>query len=33
LIERRIGTASIEQLDTWSTRVLSAATLAQLLSD
>jgi predicted transposase/invertase (TIGR01784 family) len=32
-IERRIATASIEQLDTWSTRVLSAPTLAELLSD
>ena len=32
-IERRIATASIEQLDTWAARVLTAATLADLLAD
>jgi hypothetical protein len=32
-IERRIATASIEQLDTWTSRVLSASTLAELLAD
>jgi flagellar biosynthesis/type III secretory pathway protein FliH len=32
-IERRIAAASIEQLDTWTARVLSAATLAELLAD
>jgi predicted transposase/invertase (TIGR01784 family) len=32
-IEQRIATASIEQLDTWTARVLSAATLAELLAD
>jgi hypothetical protein len=31
LLEREIGT--IEQLDTWTARVLSAATLAELLAD
>ena len=32
-IERRIATASIEQLDTWTSRLLSASTLAELLAD
>jgi hypothetical protein len=32
-IERCIATASIEQLDAWTARVLSAATLAELLAD
>jgi hypothetical protein len=32
-IERRIATASVEQLDTWTGRVLSAATLTELLAD
>jgi hypothetical protein len=32
-IERRIAMASIEQLDIWTARVLSAATLAELLAD
>ena len=31
--ERRVATASIEQIETWTGRVLSAATLAELLSD
>jgi predicted transposase/invertase (TIGR01784 family) len=32
-IEQRITTASIEQIDTWTERVLSAATLAELLAE
>ena len=32
-IEQRIATSSIEQIDTWTERVLSAATLAELLAD
>jgi predicted transposase YdaD len=32
-IEQRITTASIEQIDTWTERVLSAATLTELLAD
>jgi predicted transposase/invertase (TIGR01784 family) len=32
-LERRIATASIEQLETWTERLLSAATLAELLAD
>jgi predicted transposase/invertase (TIGR01784 family) len=32
-IEQRIATASIEQIDTWTDRVLSAATLTELLAD
>jgi predicted transposase/invertase (TIGR01784 family) len=32
-VERRIATASIEQLDTWTARILSATTLGELLSD
>ena len=32
-VERRIVTATIEQLETWSVRVLSAATLDELLAD
>jgi predicted transposase/invertase (TIGR01784 family) len=32
-VEQRIATASAEQLETWSMRVLSAATLAELLAD
>ena len=32
-IEQRIVTASIEQIDTWTERVLSAATLTELLAD
>jgi len=31
--ERRIKTASVEQIDTWTGRVLSAATLTELLGD
>lgn len=32
-VERRIATASVEQLDAWTSRVLSAATLTELLAD
>jgi hypothetical protein len=32
-IEQRIATASIEQIDIWTDRVLSAATLIELLAD
>jgi hypothetical protein len=32
-IERRIATASIEQIETWTGRVLSAATLTEVLAD
>jgi predicted transposase/invertase (TIGR01784 family) len=32
-VERRVATASVEQIETWTTRVLSAATLADLLAD
>jgi predicted transposase/invertase (TIGR01784 family) len=32
-VERRIAAASIEQLDTWTARILSAATLTELLAD
>ena len=32
-IEQRIATASIEQIDTWAERVLSAATLTELWAD
>ena len=32
-IEQRIATASIEQIDIWTERVLSAATLTELLAD
>jgi hypothetical protein len=32
-VEQRIATASIEQLDTWADRVLSATTLTELLAD
>jgi hypothetical protein len=32
-IEQRIATASIEQVDTWAERVLSVATLTELLAD
>jgi hypothetical protein len=32
-VERRVATASREQLDTWTGRVLSAATLSELLGD
>jgi hypothetical protein len=31
--ERRVATASAEQLDTWAARVLTAATLAELFAD
>jgi hypothetical protein len=32
-IEQRVATASREQIATWAERVLSAATLAELLAD
>jgi hypothetical protein len=32
-VEQRIATASAEQIETWSGRVLTAATLAELLAD
>ncbi len=32
-IEQRIATASIEQIDIWTERVLSAPTLTELLAD
>jgi phage tail protein X len=32
-VEQRIVTASIEQIEVWSARVLSAATLAELFAD
>lgn len=32
-IEQRVAAASVEQLETWTVRVLSAATLAELLAD
>ena len=31
--ERRIAAASVEQIEVWADRVLSAATLAELLAD
>jgi hypothetical protein len=32
-IEQRLATASAEQIEIWAERVLSAATLAELLAD
>ena len=32
-VEQRIATASIEQIQAWSVRVLSAATLAELFAE
>jgi hypothetical protein len=32
-VEQRVATASIEQIETWTGRVLSAATLSELLAD
>jgi flagellar biosynthesis/type III secretory pathway protein FliH len=32
-VEQRIATASFEQIEAWSARVLSAATLAELFAD
>jgi flagellar biosynthesis/type III secretory pathway protein FliH len=32
-IERRVGTAPVEQIEIWAERVLSSATLAELLAD
>jgi len=33
LVECQIATASVEQIETWTSRVLSSATLAELLTD
>ena len=32
-VEQRIATASLEQVEAWTGRVLSAATLAEVLAD
>jgi predicted transposase YdaD len=32
-VEQRIATASVEQIEAWSVRLLSAATLAELFAD
>ena len=32
-VEQRIATASVEEIDTWFARVVSAATLAELFAD
>ena len=32
-VEQRIAGASVEQIDTWTTRLLSAATLAEIFAD
>jgi hypothetical protein len=32
-VEQRIAAASFEQVDAWSARVLSAATLSELFAD
>lgn len=32
-VEQRIATASIEQIDLWTVRILSAATLADVFAD
>ena len=32
-VEQRIATATIEQIDLWTVRILSAATLAEVLAD
>jgi hypothetical protein len=32
-VEQRIATASLEQVEAWTGRVLSAATLAEVLTD
>ena len=32
-VEQRIATASVEQIETWSERVASAATLAEVFAD
>jgi hypothetical protein len=33
LVEQRIATAAVEEIETWSVRVLSAATLSELFAD
>jgi hypothetical protein len=33
VVEQRIATASVEEIETWSVRVLSAATLSELFAD
>jgi hypothetical protein len=32
-VEQRVATASVQQIETWSSRLLSAPTLAELLAD
>lgn len=32
-VEQRVATASIEQIDRWTMRILSAATLAEVFAD
>ena len=32
-VEQRVATASIEQIDLWTMRILSAATLAEVFAD
>ena len=32
-VEQRITTASVEQIDSWTSRLLSAATIAELFAD
>jgi hypothetical protein len=32
-VEQRVSTASAEQIDAWTARLLSAPTLAELLAD
>jgi hypothetical protein len=32
-VEQRVATASIEQIDLWTVRILSAATLAEVFAD
>jgi hypothetical protein len=32
-VEQRIATASVEQIETWSGRMFTVATLAELLAD
>jgi hypothetical protein len=32
-VEQRVATASIEEIDLWTTRILSATTLAEVFAD
>jgi hypothetical protein len=32
-VEQRVATASIEQIDLWTVRILTAATLAEMFAD